>query len=568
MPQVIRLTYSPARSENKVYLSSQNGCQENFAQIFQREIMQNPTHDFVLANAENSDMSINSEFFPVSSSGIEDAISQGEYPEITLSQTSVELKSSKIVTKQESPAKQNQLYQQQILFMPLLQFSIPKTTTTQDIIPLGTSEGAPNKFPKSPLPPFTKGGEPFFKGGSECVSCRLSSSLRSRPALDRSEAVNFANRITENSKFIQQSERSLMGNASIVPNGPTSGNFAFQFNQAESPQIAAYSNRNIIPQHFRQQMEYIVSKLYRVISQALHEAGIAPEEFHNSVSLELFFHDTEKDINIGGKTKSSVAFCGKTKSSVAFCIAGINNEKTRQLFFSAAPILHNQLEKIKSVGDYKSPAFPPSIGGQGGKIAESKDTRGSLTQPRRQPDIVSEKDGLIFPVRPQFEASRFTQQAGQNGPSNLSDISPSDVITQIEHEIQINSKVGLEELRVQLKPEHLGSVILKVSMMKGVLSVDISTESDAVKNIIESHLQDLRQTLSQQGIEVGQFNVLCNTSGFGSQRGMSYSYTPNSTGNKRNPNLLKEVRYRHSGKNEALEQEGWLANQAMIDLWI
>lgn len=170
----------------------------------------------------------------------------------------------------------------------------------------------------------------------------------------------------------------------------------------------------------------------------------------------------------------------------------------------------------------------------------------------------AKENELLIVFRPRFDEFRFAKLKGQ---PNLSSQKVADVITQIGLQIHTKMNWGLkEELRVQLKPEHLGSVTLKVSMMKGVLSVDIITESSAVKSIIESHLNDLRQTLIHKGIEVGQLNVSAegNMSYLGSQGGMFSSHAQDSRGDAKRQNL-----------DGASKQESWLSysNGNVIDVW-
>jgi len=473
----------------------------------------------------------------------------------------------------EAKGQQNQLYQQQMLLMPLLQFPMPKTTTDPNIMQ-SKAETLVNKagtlvpteysvfIDANAIGNFIPENQITFKLFSP------ENNTLGAEKITNSDVNANLNSLEEIVTFFPMRE-----NPPIMPNDIS--DFAFKVEQSEIPQIEEASNTNAVLELFRRQAEYIVPEVCKVVSQAFSESGISPEELHD-FRLALFLRNPEKSIVISGKTKSSVpftafegrAFCAKTKSCVAFCIAGIDAEKTRQLFFSAAPILNNRLKQTLA---YKSPDKIESSRSQSNDAKRTEpnssgvNTRLLRSSQRRLNSL--ENDGLTFLIRPRFEGFPLAQQAEQNAsvvqneqPNLLSDVSPADVINQIGHEIQMDLKMGLGELRVQLKPEHLGFVTLKASMMEGVLSVDINTESVAVKNIIESHLHDLRQTLSQQGIEVGKFNVSAegNMSGFGSQSGTFYSHAQDSRGDERNPQLL----------DETWEQESWLARQTVIDLWL
>lgn len=70
------------------------------------------------------------------------------------------------------------------------------------------------------------------------------------------------------------------------------------------------------------------------------------------------------------------------------------------------------------------------------------------------------------------------------------------------------------EMRLQLKPEFLGRVDLKVTMEGGVLSARIMVDNPQVKAAIEANLPQLRQDLAQQGIALQGMTV-----GLGGGRG-------------------------------------------------
>lgn len=63
------------------------------------------------------------------------------------------------------------------------------------------------------------------------------------------------------------------------------------------------------------------------------------------------------------------------------------------------------------------------------------------------------------------------------------------------------------EVRIQLKPEHLGELKIRVSVDHGVLAAEFVTETHAVKSIIEAHLPELRSALQNLGTNVAELSV-------------------------------------------------------------
>jgi flagellar hook-length control protein FliK len=63
------------------------------------------------------------------------------------------------------------------------------------------------------------------------------------------------------------------------------------------------------------------------------------------------------------------------------------------------------------------------------------------------------------------------------------------------------------ELRLQLSPEHLGKMEVRVFAHEGAVSAQIRVESADTKNIMQGQLDHLRQTLADQGIKIDKLEV-------------------------------------------------------------
>jgi flagellar hook-length control protein FliK len=61
---------------------------------------------------------------------------------------------------------------------------------------------------------------------------------------------------------------------------------------------------------------------------------------------------------------------------------------------------------------------------------------------------------------------------------------------------------GVSEARLQLDPEHLGPVALTVRVEQGAVSAHFRAETPAAQRWIETHQQELRNNLREQGLEV------------------------------------------------------------------
>src|SRR5262249_51716032 len=78
---------------------------------------------------------------------------------------------------------------------------------------------------------------------------------------------------------------------------------------------------------------------------------------------------------------------------------------------------------------------------------------------------------------------------------------------QIVQAIRLQWQGGVGEARVQLKPEHLGTLTVSLKVEGGAVSADIHAETQAAQQWISAHETDLRSGLERQGMTLERFNV-------------------------------------------------------------
>lgn len=82
-----------------------------------------------------------------------------------------------------------------------------------------------------------------------------------------------------------------------------------------------------------------------------------------------------------------------------------------------------------------------------------------------------------------------------------------DVFEQITSKIRLVSREDYSEIRIQLKPDNLGKLLLKVVLEKGELIAKFTAENNHVKEIIESNFSELKDSLQERGINVHSLSV-------------------------------------------------------------
>ncbi len=89
----------------------------------------------------------------------------------------------------------------------------------------------------------------------------------------------------------------------------------------------------------------------------------------------------------------------------------------------------------------------------------------------------------------------------------MSTLNTQDVVNQLVERMKVEIKGNVSEMRITLKPEHLGDVSMKVATENGIVTAHFVAESQRVKEVIESNFNQLKDTLSQQGLQVAQLSV-------------------------------------------------------------
>lgn len=113
----------------------------------------------------------------------------------------------------------------------------------------------------------------------------------------------------------------------------------------------------------------------------------------------------------------------------------------------------------------------------------------------------------------------------------LQDIDKNMLIEQIIEKLNFNNKKTNPEVRIKLKPEILGNLLLKITTKENLVLARIIVESYQVKQVIEANLDILKDNLKEQGLEIYEFNIdvgqSTNFDNYNSQSGYNRNYFMN-----------------------------------------
>ena len=101
----------------------------------------------------------------------------------------------------------------------------------------------------------------------------------------------------------------------------------------------------------------------------------------------------------------------------------------------------------------------------------------------------------------------FVRPATVETPLPQAPVNPQNVMEQIVNHMRFEVRGDIAEIRIQLRPEHLGDVALRIATQNGIVVAQFVAESQRVKEIIESNFSQLRDALEQQGINISEIEV-------------------------------------------------------------
>jgi flagellar hook-length control protein FliK len=187
------------------------------------------------------------------------------------------------------------------------------------------------------------------------------------------------------------------------------------------------------------------------------------------------------------------------------------------------------------------------------------------SDPIRTESSVADSRSPIQSVIASSSAPSGEATAAAGGPTAQSSASPApEIVYQLAEQISIQVRDGTSEIRIQLKPDNLGSLEIRAENTIYGVSARISTESNAVKSYLENNLQALQQTLQDQGLKIDRIHIVVQNS-FDSQSSSGFSAQLGYTGSGQNgrESQFSSGKSGSSSENpaddEALDPASWLA---------
>ncbi|MAT41535.1 MAG: hypothetical protein CL609_04270 [Anaerolineaceae bacterium] len=111
------------------------------------------------------------------------------------------------------------------------------------------------------------------------------------------------------------------------------------------------------------------------------------------------------------------------------------------------------------------------------------------------------------------QVDQMTKSNTMNEPARMAEALPRQTINQMSEQIEMLIQQGRSSLRLQLSPEHLGRIDIRLVNSGHGLGVTVLTEQAETGKMLEAQLDQLRQTLQDAGIQLSHLNVGQQSSG-------------------------------------------------------
>jgi len=89
-----------------------------------------------------------------------------------------------------------------------------------------------------------------------------------------------------------------------------------------------------------------------------------------------------------------------------------------------------------------------------------------------------------------------------------------DIYEQLTDKIKVALKGDVQEVKVRLKPDYLGDVLIKVISEKGKLKAELFVDNSQIRSILKAHAQEFRNYIRDQGYNFTEINVYKMADGF------------------------------------------------------
>lgn len=209
------------------------------------------------------------------------------------------------------------------------------------------------------------------------------------------------------------------------------------------------------------------------------------------------------------QTEQPVLSMNKTERKSAGSTQGSTVVQSAELNANKADAGASQSEVKRSVPVFKEPVVYWNLqasAAQGGVLTSEQATvADAAAETVEQPVTLNWQPIAADTGVQQDGASGAKQQAQVTVPANQFAEQMDKFLVK---QFKLTSGNGISEANINLHPEHLGEVQIRLTIQNGVLNAQFVAHNEAAKELLENQMAQLRGTLQNQGIQIERVEVV------------------------------------------------------------
>lgn len=217
---------------------------------------------------------------------------------------------------------------------------------------------------------------------------------------------------------------------------------------------------------------------------------------------ELLVHKKDENYNLTAESSMTRALLEKQKPGMK---AEVANTDTKPVIKDAQTAAGEIQEDVKTA--LNSKAVKVDVSDKESKISDAetgtevhKATNKVQNNPINEEMTALKQEQMVVDNK-----SELVQN--QEVPVNEQKVNRTEIINQIVKKAEIILDDAMPEMRMQLEPENLGKLTLRVAVEKGLITAKFTAESYEVKQTIESSFNELKDMLQEKGLLIQNLSV-------------------------------------------------------------
>lgn len=181
-------------------------------------------------------------------------------------------------------------------------------------------------------------------------------------------------------------------------------------------------------------------------------------------------------------------------------------------------------------------------------------------------DSPFQRDNVFTNIAPQTVSGDTAIPAAANFNETIAGqrISPNDIMNQIMDSMRVSIRSDITQMQIQLHPASLGTININISSKDGVISAQFLAQNEAVKQVIESQIVQLKNNFEEQGLKVEAIEVTVESHKFERNlSGQNEQQQNNTPGKKKNSHRRINLDAISAEETEALDESEQIAVELM-----